>query len=79
MVFVGSGISRGKKDLKADEGQGRTKLDVSLLCLRECEGVSIKDLLEEEVNQKYYTQGSGPLCPLAWRQHCSATGESPLP
>jgi hypothetical protein len=53
--------------------------EVSLLCLRECEGVSIKDLLEEEIDQKCYTQGSGPLCPLAWRQHRSATGESPLP
>jgi hypothetical protein len=79
MVFVGSGSSRGKQELKADEGQGRTKLEVSLLCLRECEGVSIKDLLEEEIDQKCYTQGSGPLCPLAWRQHRSATGESPLP
>ena len=79
MVFVGSGSSRGKQELKADEGQGRTKLEVSLLCLRECEGVSIKDLLEEEIDQKCYAQGSGPLCPLAWRQHRSATGESPLP
>jgi hypothetical protein len=38
-----------------------------------------KDSLEEEINQKCYTQASGPLCPLARRQHRPATRESPLP
>ena len=55
MVFVGSGSSRGKQELKADEGQGRTKLEVSLLCLREFEGILIKDLLEEKSEQNCYT------------------------
>ena len=55
------------------------RLEVSLLCLRECEDVLMKDFLEEEINQKCYTQGNGPLCPLAWLQYRSATGESPLP
>jgi hypothetical protein len=71
MVFVDSGSSRGKKELKADEGQGRTKVGGELVVL-----ARMRRCLDERFSRR--GDKSEVLYPRKWSLVSSGLASIPL-